>query len=160
MQWYLNDQLMIDEFGTAFIRAKKDGAYTMRTLNGACLSGPSNTITVTTFPIPARPVLSQINDTTFCENGRVNFVSTINNNNQWFKNNTLINGATGINYTAATTGDYFVKVTNTGSGCVNYSDTVIFTGAPCTCYAGGNSDRQSYILYWRQCTLTINGCNW
>lgn len=130
VQWFWNDQLITEERGSLYIRARKEGAYTMRSLNGACYSAPSNTITVTMFPLPAKPVLSQINDTTFCENGSVNFVSTINNNNQWFKNNTPINNATGVSYDATTTGDYFVKVTNTSSGCANYSDTVSIVVLP------------------------------
>lgn len=85
--------------------------------------------TVSPFMVPAKPVLSQLNDTTFCENGNVNFVSNLNNNNQWFKNNTLINNATGTSYNATTTGDYFVRVMN-GASCYNYSDTVSITVLP------------------------------
>jgi hypothetical protein len=69
-------------------------------------------------------LLSQINDTAFCNGGNVNFVSSLNLNNQWFKNNTVINGATGTSYNATATGDYFVRVRDTNSGCYNFSDTV------------------------------------
>ena len=79
---------------------------------------------------PVKPLLSQINDTSFCEGSSVNLVSSLNSNNQWFVNNTIINGATGISYNATTSGNYFVRVMNTSSSCYNYSDTVGITVRP------------------------------
>ena len=43
-------------------------------------------------------------------------------NNQWFYNNTIINGATGQSYVATQPGDYYVRVGS--SSCFSNSDTV------------------------------------
>ena len=44
-------------------------------------------------------------------------------NYQWYKNNSIIRGATSINYTASTSGNYYLVVT-TGSGKVGISNTI------------------------------------
>ncbi len=61
---------------------------------------------------------------TILQNANV-LTSSANSNNQWFKNDTLINGATAKNYTLTSSGKYYVKVTE--SGCSSSSSPLIIT---------------------------------
>ena len=100
----------------------------VRVLNGSCYSDPSNTIAITNLPTPVRPSLQIAGPLTFCEGSTVIFTSSLGNiNNQWFKNTAAITGAIGDSYTANATGAYYLRVTNSSSGCHNYSDTAIVT---------------------------------
>ena len=123
LQWFL-DQQPIPGAVTDSLWVKKPGNYTVRILNGSCYSNASNIIAITNLPTPVKPILTVQGVTTFCEGGSVLLGSNLNINNQWFKDNALITGANGDNYTASATGNYFVRRTNSSSGCHNYSDTV------------------------------------
>jgi hypothetical protein len=123
LQWFLDGKPIVGATADT-LWAKGGGNYTIRILNGACYSNPSNVLTITNLPTPVKPSLTVQGATTFCEGGSVQLTSSLNINNQWFKNNSPVASATGINYTVSATGEYFVRVTNTSSGCHNYSDTV------------------------------------
>ncbi len=126
-QWFLNG-LPIAGATADTIWAKQAGNYTVRTLSGACYADPSNTITINNLATPAKPSLNLTGSTTFCDGGSVTLTSSLpNTNNQWFKNNTAVSGSIGDNYTANTSGGFYVRVTNSISGCNNYSDTVNVT---------------------------------
>lgn len=99
-------------------------------LQNSKLSVFKNQVLTISIPCPGKPLLTQVNDTSFCDGGSVNLVASVNQNNQWYKNNAIISGATGISYSATTSGNYFLRVMNTGTGCYNYSDTVSITVFP------------------------------
>ena len=134
IQWFLNNQPIADATSDVFW-ARLPGNYTVRVLNGSCYSAPSNTIAITNLPTPVKPVLQLSGALTFCEGGSVTLASSlVNINNQWFKNTTAISGANGNGYNASTSGGFYLRVTNTSSGCHNYSDTanVIVNPIPAT----------------------------
>lgn len=58
------------------------------------------------------PEIAANGATSFCNNSSVVLTSTAAANNQWYKDGTIINGATGITYQATTTGNYTVKTTS------------------------------------------------
>ena len=127
IQWFLNNQPIAGATSDIFW-SKLPGTYMVRVLNGSCYSDPSNTIAITNLPTPVKPSLQIAGPLTFCEGTTVIFTSSLNNiNNQWFKNTAAITGATGDSYTANATGAYYLRVTNSSSGCHNYSDTAIIT---------------------------------
>jgi FG-GAP-like repeat/IPT/TIG domain len=127
IQWCLNG-LPIAGSTADTIWAKQAGEYTVRTVNGACYGDFSNTIAINNLPTPAKPALGVLGTTTFCEGGSVTLTSSLaNTNNQWFKNGIAVSGSAGDSYAANTSGAFFVRVTNTNSGCNNYSDTVNVT---------------------------------
>jgi PKD repeat protein len=74
--------------------------YVSETLNGC--TGPRSPVTATITPTPATPTITQ--------NGSV-LTSSAPTGNQWYRNGTLIPGATGQNYTVTQNGTYTVKVT-------------------------------------------------
>jgi hypothetical protein len=59
---------------------------------------------------------------TFCAGGSVTFSSNPGYSYQWYQNNTAIPGATGVNYTATSAGNYYVILSNS-AGCMVQSAT-------------------------------------
>ena len=150
VQWFLNNQPIAGATSDIFW-AKLPGSYTMRVSNGSCYSDPSNSIAITNLPTPVKPSLQLSGPITFCEGGSVTLTSSlVNINNQWFKNTLAITGANGDSYNAATTSAFYLRVTNSSSGCHNYSDTanvvvnpipatpIITAGGPTTFCQGNN----------------------
>ena len=134
IQWFLNLQPIAGATSDVFW-AKLAGNYTVRIVNGSCYSDASGAITINNHPTPVKPSLQLSGATTFCEGSSVTLTSSIGNiGNQWFKNTEAISLATGTSYNANATGAYYLRVTNSTSGCHNYSDTanVVVTAIPAT----------------------------
>lgn len=134
IQWFLNNQPIAGATSDIFW-AKSQGNYKVRVVSGSCYSDPTNTITITNLPAPLKPSLVISGSLSFCGSGSVTLTSSlVNINNQWFKNTTAIAGANGNSYVANETGAFYLRVTNSTSGCPNYSDTanVVITPVPAT----------------------------
>jgi photosystem II stability/assembly factor-like uncharacterized protein len=65
--------------------------------------------------------------TTFCEGGSVTLSSTATSGNQWYRNGTLIAGATNPTYNASTAGNYAVLSTSWGACSTILSNTITVT---------------------------------
>ena len=130
IQWFLNNQPIPGATSDIFW-AKLPGNYSVRVLNGSCYSDPSNSIAIANLPTPIKPSLQLSGALTFCEGGSVTLTSSLGNiNNQWFKNTAAITGSNGDSYNATTTGSFYLRVTNSTSGCPNYSDTANVVANP------------------------------
>ena len=70
--------------------------------------------------------------TTFCAGGSVvlSEAPVAGSTYQWYKGASAIAGATGLNYTATTTGNYKCRVTKTASGCLKNSNAITVS-VPC-----------------------------
>ncbi|WP_276502719.1 FG-GAP-like repeat-containing protein [Terrimonas pollutisoli] len=124
LQWFINGSSIPGATADS-IWARQAGNYSVRILVGACYTDPSNTITINNLATPAKPTLNVAGATTFCEGGVVTLSSSLaNHNNQWFKNAVALSGANGDNYTANEAGSFYLKVTDSNTGCPNYSDTI------------------------------------
>src|SRR5690606_17509584 len=98
--------------------------YTARTRDAeGCFSEPSNKVTVTVNPLPAKPVISTSGSTTFCSGGEVTLRSSYQEGNTWSNN------ATGQSVVIRQDGEYTVSVVD-GKGCKNKSDAVKVTVHP------------------------------
>jgi hypothetical protein len=138
------------------------GTYAVTATSGAC-SGTQSVI-VSVVPAPAASITAG-GATTFCDGNSV----VLNGNAggtytyQWYKNGTIISGATGTTYNATTTGNYTVKV-SAGASCevtsspvavtVNPAPSATITAAtPVSFCAGGNvtltsSSGTGYSYQW------------
>jgi hypothetical protein len=67
-----------------------------------------------TLPAPAAPAITAAGNTTFCDGGNVTLTSSVTTNNQWYKNGTVINGATAATYVASTSGSYAAVTVENG----------------------------------------------
>jgi hypothetical protein len=100
----------------------------------ACGSATSAGINVVANKNPTATITAG-GPTTFCSGGSV--VLTANAGGglsyQWYKGAATIAGATNINYTATTTGNYKCRVTKTATGCFKNSNTI---SVSVTCKSG------------------------
>ena len=127
IQWFLNNQPIAGATSDIFW-AKLQGTYSVRVLDGSCYSDVSNTITINNLPTPVKPSLILSGPATFCQGGLVTLTSSLGNiGNQWFMNEVAIPGANSSSFATNETGLYYLRVTNSSSGCNNYSDTVSVT---------------------------------
>ncbi|MFI5172540.1 MAG: T9SS type A sorting domain-containing protein [Chitinophagales bacterium] len=110
--------------------ATKQGTYTCNTTS-PCGSAISTGISVTVNKNPLASITAG-GATTFCAGGSV--VLTANAGGglsyQWYKGASAIAGATNINYTAVSTGNYKCRVTKTATGCFTNSNA-ISVSVPC-----------------------------
>jgi hypothetical protein len=91
------------------------GTYTVLWMNDAHCDGTTyGSATVLVFPVPPTPVISQDWNT---------LSSSLCCGNQWYKNDSLIPGATGQDYYATADGNYFDIVTE--NGCSSDTSNVI-----------------------------------
>ncbi|WP_035717591.1 beta strand repeat-containing protein, partial [Flavobacterium succinicans] len=97
--------------------------FTVTTKFG-CATSVSKDITV--IALPSKPSITAASSTSFCAPGSVVLTSSASTGNQWYKDGTIIAGATTSSYTAADSGIYTVIVTQ--NGCVSVeSDQVTVT---------------------------------
>ncbi|MBL0073074.1 MAG: T9SS type A sorting domain-containing protein [Bacteroidetes bacterium] len=128
-QWrkYSND---ISGATGATYAATGAGTYKVRVTNANGCSKNSNSIVVTSLTAPVATITAT-GATTFCAGDSVKLAaaSGAGNTYQWRKGSSVINGASGLNYYAKTTGNYKVTVTAT-NGCTKNSN-VIAVNVPC-----------------------------
>ena len=148
-QWY-NNGTAIAGATAATYAASVSGSFSFTQTNGGVTSSFSNAISVT-VNTPATATATAGGSTTFYQGSNVSL--SVNTSAgftyQWYNNGTVISGATAATYTATTTANYTVKITNT-NGCIsNASNAIAVTvntiptptvsaGGPTTFCAGAN----------------------
>lgn len=133
-QWFRNNSAIVGATNTN-LTPTTPGDYWVTVQNGPCGLAQSNTIV-----IKQKPVVVISNGTAICENDAYTLTSQITNATdvtnisfQWFKNSTIINGATsntltisGANQPKNTTASYHLEVTEQNT-CTGVSNTVTIT---------------------------------
>lgn len=116
-QWYKNATLIAGATAKTYT-VKDAGTYTVRETVNTCSSAFSTDLVVTVTALPTTPAITITSGTTtFCAGDSVKFTSSAASGNKWYKNNTLIVGATGTTYTAKEAGTY--TVTTTQGSCTS-----------------------------------------
>lgn len=126
-QWYKNN-VVISGATNQNYTATTTGSYTVA-VNSACGSATSLATQVIRYTLPTVSI-SAAGSTSICSGGSVIINSTVTPANvsyQWYKAGTAINGATNSSYTATTTGNYKLIVTNISSGCSRTSAQIPVT---------------------------------
>ncbi|MFB3390248.1 beta strand repeat-containing protein, partial [Flavobacterium sp. LAR06] len=90
------------------------GNYTIKATVNSCDSSNTGFAINAQPSTPATPTISTSTTTTFCSGGNVVLTSSAASGNQWYKDGTLISGATATTYSAAASGVYTV-ITNNGT---------------------------------------------
>jgi hypothetical protein len=96
------------------------GNYTVEVTSASNCKDLSSTVTVTVNPLPVA-VITSSGPLSFPQGGSVILTSSAGSSYKWFNGTTQI--GTGSIYTATTSGDYSVEVTN-AAGCKNVSSAV------------------------------------
>lgn len=110
-RWYQGTTLQ-STTGSIFY-AKTAGSYTAKVIQGGCTSPASNSVALTTNPLPIKPVVSATGYILSAPAGYASY--------QWYLNNTLLTGANTSQVTVLQAGNYKVEVTD-NKGCKNISD--------------------------------------
>jgi len=98
---------------------KDGGTYTLFVSNSTGCSGSSEPLIINYHPKPSKPTITKMSDSLF--------KSSSLSDNQWYRNDTLIQNAVGQAYYCTKKGWYHVVVTNQ-YGCFATSDKVPFGG--------------------------------
>lgn len=100
------------------ITVLKPGTYSVvcTTIDG-CTKAATNTITLTSLPAPAKPVVTQ-------NNGILTSSTAVSY--QWYLDGNIISGETKQSYTTKSNGKYQVEITD-ANGCTSKSDEYVIT---------------------------------
>jgi hypothetical protein len=145
-QWQLNNSNIAGATSQNY-SANASGNYNVIVTNSNGCTATSIVTSVTVNPLPASTITAG-GPTTFCQGGNVALSVASGNTYQWIKNSVNINGATNASYTATTSGNYSVLVTNS-NGCTQIAAATpvtvnslpvasILPNGPLTFCAGGN----------------------
>jgi hypothetical protein len=121
-QWYKNNIAIPAATGVSYT-VGFSGVYADSISNSSGCKAGSVLDTITVNPLPAIPVLTANKSTHINTGDSIQFTSSVTLGNQWYKNQVLVNGATGINFSTNQNGIYTDTVTNT-SGCKSGSAPV------------------------------------
>ncbi|PZF73552.1 Ig-like domain-containing protein [Taibaiella soli] len=130
-QWYLNGNAIAGANGQIY-STNTPGSYTVEvTTPAGCTATSTTAVTITTFVAP-NTVVAHTGSLAVCEGSSVTLSVTtgIGYTYQWYKNSTLIYGATNSDYTVVSqAGTYTVRVT-TPNGCSGISLNQVVTVLP------------------------------
>ena len=137
-QWYLDG---VAYSTNSCIDVTVAGSYTVAGQDGGgCWSDPSTAVVATGGFAPTVPTISAGSATTFCNGGSVVLSSDALTGNQWYKDGVIIGGATSSTYTATTSGDYTVTVTDCGASSTSaFSITVTVNASPVVAAIAGSN---------------------
>jgi gliding motility-associated-like protein/uncharacterized repeat protein (TIGR01451 family) len=117
-QWYKDGEVIPGATGKTYTTSIGAQYMLIVTNTNGCSSAPAQPVQATVVAYPVKPNISPAGTTTFCEGGFVTLTSNAANGNQWYKNGTLIPGATNQTFDVSEIGNYTVKVTN-ATGCAS-----------------------------------------
>ncbi len=182
-QWYKDNNTISGATSSSY-NATQSGNYTVSiTLGGNSATSDPVTVTVTA---PPTATITPAGPTVICNGGNVTLNASTGNgySYQWYKNGSVINGATSASYVANSAGSYVVEVYNTcyvtssavtvtsgsGSASINTSGStnfcqggsVILTASSGNSYAWSNNATTQSIAVTTSgtytVTVTLSGC--
>ncbi|MEQ7801568.1 gliding motility-associated C-terminal domain-containing protein, partial [Pedobacter sp. ASV1-7] len=110
--------------------AIESGVYTVRFTDAKGCYTVSAGVTVLENPLPPAPTINvDANLLTFCDGGSVELTSSASTGNQWYKDGSIITGATDQKYVATESGVYRVRFTD-AKGCYTVSAGVTVVENP------------------------------
>ncbi|MEQ7802658.1 hypothetical protein ABDJ41_22930, partial [Pedobacter sp. ASV1-7] len=119
-QWYKDGVLITDATSQKYL-ATESGVYTVRFTDANGCYTVSAGVTVLENPLPPAPTINvDANLLTFCDGGSVELTSSSAVGNQWYKDGSIITGATDQKYVATESGVYTVRFTD-ANGCYTVS---------------------------------------
>ena len=128
-QWYFNG-VLIPGATNAIYNATTPGDYSVQiTIPGSCTT-MTPSLTVSQYPLPD-PIVSYA--------GGIFYTGSYYVTYQWYKDASMIAGATSSSTPSTGSGNYKVQVTDT-NGCQSFSDAYIYTGGSGISYVSGVSE--------------------
>ncbi len=132
-QWFKNGVAIANANASTCV-VNSTGSYTATALNGSCASSASTAINLTATAPPIAPVINAGGSLAICTGGSVGLTafSVSGATFTWFRNNTVIAGATSSTYTATTIGSYTVAASLNGCGSPTSNPSVVTSKTPPT----------------------------
>ena len=128
-QWILNGVPITGAKAKTYAIYAGSGDYSVQVTNAIGCVALSDTIKVTVSGRPPVPLISSGRSFVLCPGDEIQLTSSSAAGNQWYRNNKLIQGATGKTYNTKDSGKYTVVVTN-NFGCTTTSAVVAVTLNP------------------------------
>jgi gliding motility-associated-like protein len=115
---------------TGIFSGLASGTYTVVTTNANGCSSAAETVVINAaLVVPANPSITAGSGLAICAGGATTLTSSASTGNQWYKDGSIIAGATTATFTAAFAGSYTVQVTST-DGCSATSPATVVTVSP------------------------------
>jgi hypothetical protein len=127
-QW-CNGSTVLQTNGLTYT-AKTTGSYTFNVTNSSNCTSPSNTIAVTVNALPSTTI-SPTSPVTFCNGSGILTVPSTGTSYQWYNGTTAV-GTNSYSYTATTSGNYTVNVTNSNNCSATTGTPTVVTVIPAT----------------------------
>jgi hypothetical protein len=136
--WYQNGMVINGVTGSSYT-ANTPGSFTVqRTVNGCSAVSSAISVSVTAGPSVS---ITASGATSFCTGGSVVLNATTGTGSSyvWFRNGTVISGATSASYTATTTGSYTVQRSVSGCSATSAAVSVDATAGAATSITPGSA---------------------
>ncbi len=108
-----------DGSGNILLSGLNAGSYSSISVDLAGCTAISTMDIDLTDPVATQPSLLLVGDSVLCPGATASLAVTIAGTYQWYKDATLINGATSLSYSVNDSGNYYVEVTLTNNCVVN-----------------------------------------
>ncbi len=120
--WF-KDNIVQTGLNTNSFYTKEPATYYVRNFDNSGCFAQSNSITLQAGITPPKPTLTKsISGNSICDGNLFSLFSSAASNNQWYKNDTLLEGQTNKTFTHNDSGYFKVMVSN--NGCYNSSDVL------------------------------------
>ena len=127
-QWYKDGAIIGNATGSSY-SATASGIYTDSVTNTAGCKSGSVANTVTVIALPSIPVITPGGPFTLCSGSSIILTASSGTGNQWYKDGTILTGATSASYSATLAGVYTDSVTNSGGCKAGSAGTTVTTQA-------------------------------
>lgn len=122
-QWYKNN-LAIPNATSQTLTVNSSGNYYVRISDSSSCTTNSDVVAVQSIAMPAKPVITFTGDNQICDGESLLLTSSSSTNNAWYKNGTLISGATLPFIDVTEAGTYTVVVSSSNGICKISSDSI------------------------------------
>jgi gliding motility-associated-like protein len=129
-QWYKNDTAIVNATGQS-ITVRSSGKYSVKTTNSSGCTAVSTAVNVDVTNAANPPIIAAQGPTNVCKGDSVVLASSSSTGNQWYRNDTLVQGATANTYAVKKSGNYSVQVkSGSCSSALSSSITVLVNTPP------------------------------
>ncbi|WP_157263862.1 gliding motility-associated C-terminal domain-containing protein, partial [Pedobacter sp. Leaf176] len=124
LTWYDSNGIRLSAAPIPVTSVPGTTSYYVTQKNSTGCESPKSKITVEILAAPAKPVINSSGPVIFCEGGAVTLKSSPSFSYQWFKDNQVLQGATGQELVVRTSGDYKVVTKNSGTCTSEFSEAI------------------------------------
>ena len=122
-QWFKNN-VAIPNATQQMLSVKSDGSYYVRISDATSCTANSDVVVIQATPTPVKPVITYTGDNKICDGESLTLTSSATSDIAWYKNGTLISGATLPTLDVTESGTYTVVASSANGVCKVASDSI------------------------------------